>query len=142
MVTDSPSARPKREFLLEDPAWAARRARRRRWLAWSAVGTVVVVALGVTGSVVIRERARHAAARMQVTRDLQRLAAAQVDFHRATGRFGSLEDLGIRFVPSQGVRVRVGRADSAGWLARGVHGRVDVVCSIEGTDTVRPVECH
>lgn len=144
MSDPSPTGRPvRREFLLEDPAWAARRARRRRVLLRSVVVIVVVIAFGSTVALFLRARARRSAVREVVAADLERLAVAQGQFLGETGRFARLEDLGASYVASQGVWVWVDRADSAGWEARGSHLRVDVVCRVVGDrDGVDPPLCN
>jgi len=124
--------RPKlqRQWEFEDPAVVESRRRWRRALAWA----VAIIAVLVLGGLWVRsgadERARHRVYNAAVVADLLRLARAQDEFREATGRYGSLPDLGVRFISSQGVRVRVHRFDSTGWNASAWHLRTSRVCRI------------
>jgi len=76
------------------------------------------------------ERARNRAYHTVVEADLVRLMSAQDEFRNVNGRFGSLADLGVAFVSSQGVRVRIHQADSNGWNAGAWHLRTSRVCTV------------
>jgi hypothetical protein len=124
--------RPKlqRQWEFQDPAAVEMRRLRNRTFAW-ATAIVAVVALGglwVRGGA--DERARNRAYRTVVEADLVRLVDAQDEFLSENGRFGSLTDLGVGFISSQGVRVRIHQADGAGWNASAWHLRTSRICTI------------
>ena len=124
--------RPKleRQWEFEDPAAVEMRRFRRRTLAWVAAIAAVMFLGGFWVQSGADERARNRVFRAAVAADLARLVDAQDEFRDANGRFGSLADLGVAFISSQGVRLRVHRADSSGWNASAWHLRTSRTCTI------------
>lgn len=122
--------RLRRKWQLEDPAAAAARGRWRRTFFWTGAIAAVVVAGGIWIQSGADQRAQRRVYRSAVEQDLLRLAEAQEAFHTARGRYGSLAELGIRYVSSQGVRVRVTESDSTGWNAAAWHLRTRRECTI------------
>lgn len=92
---------------------------------------VIVVAAGVTFRnyrTVERSRERGYVAAM--TTDLRSLVAAQEAYYATTTSYGTVEDLGGSYLPSQGVTVRVMAADGRGWHAIASHVRTETFCTI------------
>ncbi len=127
-----PSDRPrlKRTWLFQNPNSSRLRLLRRRFIMWVA-GIVLVAAMGGfwvrSGA---EARARTRVFRGAVEADLTRLEAAQDAYFSERGRFASLDALGTRYISSQGVRVRVHRADSAGWTASAWHLLTSRICTL------------
>ena len=136
-ITEDPpkypsSDRPrlKRNWLFEDPDSPRFRLRRRRFIMWVA-GIVLVAALGgfwFRGGA--EARARTSVFRGAVEADLTRLKAIQDAYFSERGRFASLDELGTRYISLQGVRVRIHRADSAGWTATAWHLLTSRICTM------------
>lgn len=120
--------RAPRKFLLEDPAEGPRRARRRFLATTFAIATITIV-VGTMGA---RHLARAWAVRRSyvtiMTGDLGRLANAQQAFHDEHDRYAARGELGARFIPSQGVTVRIRSADVDSWRATATHSRASTVC--------------
>jgi hypothetical protein len=124
--------RPKleRQWEFEDPAAVEMRRLRRRIIAWATAIAAVVFLGGLWVQSGADERARNRTYHTAVRADLVRLVDAQDEFRDENGRFGSLADLGVGFISSQGVRLRIHRADSNGWNASAWHLRTSRVCTI------------
>lgn len=88
---------------------------------------VGIVARGVASDVMA---ARGYAAVMKG--DLQRLVDAQRAYFVENDRYGTRDELGRSFVPSQGVTIRVRAISNAGWGATARHVRTTVLCSVDG----------
>ena len=127
-----PSDRPrlKRTWLFQNPNSSRLRLLRRRFIIWVA-GIVLVAALG---GLWVRSGAEARAwtrvFRGAVEADLTRLEAAQDAYFSERGRFASLDELGTRYITSQGVRVRIHRADSTGWTASAWHLLTSRICTL------------
>ncbi len=103
---------------------------RRRLVTWvSVIGLV-----GVLGGLWVRggaeARARTRVFRGAVEADLARLEAVQNAYFSERGRFASLDELGTRYISSQGVRVRIHRVDSTGWTASAWHLLTSRICTL------------
>ncbi len=127
-----PSDRPRhrRKWRFGDPDPPRLRLLLRRFVMWVA-GMVLVAALGglwVWGSAEARARTR--VFRGAVEADLTRLAAVQDAYFSERGRFASLDELGARYISSQGVRVRIHRADSTGWTGSAWHLLTSRICTL------------
>ncbi len=127
-----PSDRPRhrRKWLFGDPDPPRLRLLLRRFVMWVA-GMVLVAALGglwVWGSAEARARTR--VFRGAVEADLTRLEAVQDAYFSERGRFASLDELGTRYLSSQGVRVRIHRADSTGWTGSAWHLLTSRICTL------------
>ncbi len=127
-----PSDRPrhKRKWLLEDPDSPRLRLLRRRFVTWVSV----IALVGVLGGLWVRggdeARARTRVFRGAVEADLTRLEAVQNAYFSERGRFASLDELGTRYISSQGVRVRIYRADTTGWTASAWHLLTSRICTL------------
>ncbi len=128
---DPPSDRPrlKRKWLFEDPD-SPRLLFRPRFVMWVSV----IALVGVLGGLWVRggaeARARTRVFRGAVEADLTRLEAVQDAYFSEQGRFASLDELGTRYITSQGVRVRIHRADSTGWTASAWHLLTSRICTL------------
>ena len=126
----SDRSRPKRRWLFENPDSPRLPVFRRRLVTWiSVIGLV-----GVWGGLWIRgsaeARARTRVFRDAVEADLTRLEEVQDAYFSERGRFASLDELGTRYISSQGVRVRIHRADSTGWTASAWHLLTSRICTL------------
>ncbi len=127
-----PSDRPrhKREWLFADPDSPRLRLLRPRFVTW----VCVIVLVGVLGGLWVRggaeARARTRVFRGAVEADLTGLEAIQDAYFSERGRFASLDELGTRYISSQGVRVRIHRADSTGWTASAWHLLTSRICTL------------
>lgn len=127
-----PSDRPrhKRKWLFDDPDSPRLRLLRRRFVTWVSV----IALVGVLGGLWVRggaeARARTRVFRGAVEADLTRLEAIQDAYFSERGRFASLDELGTRYISSQGVRVRIHRADSTGWTASAWHLLTSRICTL------------
>ena len=119
-----------RKWEFEDPAGVERRLLRRQVMVWIAAVSVLVMLGGVWVRTSAGERARNRAYRAAVEADMARMIAAQQGHFGTQGRFASLEDLGIDFISSQGVRVRVDNPDSTSWSGAAWHLRISYTCAI------------
>ena len=122
--------RHKRKWLFGNPDPPRLRLLLRRFVMWVA-GMVLVAALGglwVWGSAEARARTR--VFRGAVEADLTRLEAVQNAYFSERGRFASLDELGARYISSQGVRVRIHRADSTGWTGSAWHLLTSRICTL------------
>jgi hypothetical protein len=91
----------------------------------------VLVTAGVTATRYrATERSREAAYVATLTSDLRSLAAAQEGYHAVNATYGTIEDLGVGYLPSQGVTVRVIAANGRGWHAVASHIRTETFCTI------------
>ncbi len=128
----SPSDRPrhKRKWLFENPDSPRPPILRRRLATWISV----IALVGVLGGLWVRggaeARARTRAFHGAVEADLTRLEAIQDAYFSQRGRFASLDELGTRYISSQGVRVRIHRADSTGWTASAWHLLTSRICTL------------
>ena len=127
-----PSDRPrlKRKWLFQDPDSLGRRLLRRRFSMWIS-GIALVVVLGVLwvrGGA--EARARTSVFRGAVAADLVRLKGAQDAYFAERARFASLDELGTRYISSQGVRVQIHQADSTGWAASAWHLLTSRICTV------------
>ncbi len=135
--TESPP-QPERPWLqrrweFDGPTVVQARLPRQQILVWV---TVVAVLLALGGTLVLmtaEERARNGAYGAAVEADLSRLVAAQQSYYDANARYASLGDLGIDYISSQGVRVRIDNADANGWRAGVWHIRTSYTCTIAFT---------
>ena len=127
-----PSDRPrhKRKWLFDDPDSPRLRLLRPRFVTWVSI----IVLVGVLGGLWVRggaeARARTRVFRGAVEADLTRLEAVQDAYFSERGRFASLDELGTRYISSQGVRVRIHRADSSGWTASAWHLLTSRICTL------------
>ncbi len=119
--------RPKRRWRFENPN-SPGPLLRPRLVTWVSV----IVLVGVLGGLWVRggaeARARTRVFRGAVEADLARLEAVQNAYFAERGRFASLDELGTRYISSQGVRVRIHRADSTGWTASAWHLLTSRIC--------------
>ena len=128
----APSDRPrhKRKWLFQGPDSRRLRLLRPRFVTWVSV----IALVGVLGGVWVRggaeARARTRVFRGAVEADLTRLEAIQDAYFSERGRFASLDELGTRYISSQGVRVRIHRADSTGWTASAWHLLTSRICTL------------
>ena len=122
--------RHKRKWLFEDLDLSRLRLLRRRFVTWVSV----IALVGVLGGLWVRggaeARARTRVFRGAVEADLTRLEAIQDAYFSERGRFASLDELGTRYISSQGVRVRMHRADSTGWTASAWHLLTSRICTL------------
>ena len=127
-----PSDRPrhKRKWLFEGADSPRLRLLRPRFVTWVSV----IALVGVLGGLWVRggaeARARTRVFRGAVEADLTRLEAIQDAHFSQRGWFASLDELGTRYISSQGVRVRIHRADSAGWTASAWHLLTARICTL------------
>lgn len=127
-----PSDRPrhKGKWLFENPDSPRLRLLRLRFVTWVSV----IALVGVLGGLWVRggaeARARTRVFRGAVEADLTRLEAIQDAYFSERGRFASLDELGTRYISSQGVRVRIHRADSTGWTASAWHLLTSRICTL------------
>ncbi len=136
ITEDSPNYPPsdrsrlERKWLFQDPGSLGRRLLRRRFSMWiSAVALVVVLGvLWVRGGA--EARARTSVFRGAVAADLVRLDAAQDAYFAESARFATLDELGTRYISSQGVRVQIHQADSTGWAASAWHLLTARICTV------------
>ena len=130
-----PSDRPRhtRQWLFEDPASPQTRMLRRRLITWVSVLALV----GLLGGLWVRggaeARARTRVFRGAVEADLTRLEVVQDAYFSERGRFASLGELGTLYISSQGVRVRIHRADITGWTASAWHLLTSRICILTVT---------
>ena len=127
-----PSDRPrhKRKWLFEGPDSPRLRLLRRRFVTWVSVIALVGVLGGLWVGGGAEARARTRVFRDAVEADLTRLEAIQDAYFSERGRFASLDELGTRYISSQGVRVRIHRADSTGWTASAWHLLTSRICTL------------
>lgn len=126
--------RPKlqRRWEFDDPAAVASRMRWRRRIGTAAVLTAAgLIVWGWLQSTAV-DRMRGRAYATAVEADLTRLRDIQVAYHESQSRYATLEDLGPRFISSQGVGLRILGADSAGWHATAWHLQRRFTCTISG----------
>ena len=127
-----PSDRPphKRKWLFENPDSHRLHLLRLRFVTWVSV----IALVGVLGGLWVRggaeARARTRVFRGAVEADLTRLEVIQDTYFSERGRFASLDELGTRYISSQGVRVRIHRADSTGWTASAWHLLTSRICTL------------
>jgi hypothetical protein len=92
---------------------------------------VIVLAAGVTlRNYRTAERSRERGYVAAMTTDLRSLVAAQEAYYSTTASYGTVEDLGSSYLPSQGVTVRVMAANGSGWHAIASHVRSETFCTI------------
>ena len=138
-----PPLQPERAWLqrrweFDDPTVLQTRVLRKQILVWV---TAVAVLLAMGGTLVhmtAEERARNGAYRAAVEADLSRLVAVQQSYYEANARYASLDDLGIDYVSSQGVRVRIDNANANGWSAGVWHMRTSYTCTVAITMLPNP----
>ena len=126
----SDQPRHRRKWLFGDPDPPRLRLLLRRFVIWVA-GMVLVAALGglwVRSSAEARARTR--VFRGAVEADLTRLEAVQDAYFSERGRFALLDELRTRYISSQGVRVRIHRADSTGWTGSAWHLLTSRICTL------------
>ena len=127
-----PSDRPrhKHKWLFEGPDSPRLRLLRPRFVTWVSV----IVLVGALGGLWVRggaeARARTRVFRGAVEADLTRLEAIQDAYFSERGRFALLDELGTRYISSQGVRVRIHHADSTGWTASAWHLLTPRMCTL------------
>jgi hypothetical protein len=125
---DRPKLKAQWEF--DDPVLIARRRRARRLL----VRLIVLVSFSTAVTVWVAsgadERALRRAYDAAIESDLVRLVEAQTAHFETNERYGRLDELGARYISSQGVRVRILAADAEGWSATAWHLRTSRTCSI------------
>jgi len=111
--------------------WTPRlRLLRPRLVTWVSVIALVVVLGGLWIRGGAEARARTRVFRSAVEADLTRLEAIQDAYFSERGRFASLDELGTRYISSQGIRVRIHRADSTGWTASAWHLLTSRICTV------------
>jgi hypothetical protein len=93
------------------------------------IATVVTATVAVT-NYRATERSREASYVATLTSDLRSLAAVQEGYHAINTTYATTEDLGVDYMPSQGVIVRVLAADGWGWHAIASHTRTGTFCTI------------
>lgn len=127
-----PSDRPrhKRKWLFEGPGSLRLHLLRPRFVTWVSVIALVGVLGGLWVGGGAEARARTRVFRDAVEADLTRLEAIQDAYFSERGRFASLDELGTRYISSQGVRVRIHRADSTGWTASAWHLLTSRICTL------------
>ena len=127
-----PSDRPrhKRKWLFEGPGSPRLRLLRPRFVTWVSVIALVGVLGGLWVGGGAQARARTRVFRGAVEADLTRLEPIQDAYFSERGRFASLDELGTRYISSQGVRVRIHRADSTGWTASAWHLLTSRICTL------------
>ncbi len=140
--TESPP-QPERPWLqkqweFDDPAVVQGRLLRKQILAWLTAVAVLVALGGTLVRMSAEERARDRAYRAAVDADLSRLVAAQQSYHEANARYALLDDLGIDYISSQGVRVRIDDAHANGWSAGVWHTRTSYTCTVAITMPPNP----
>lgn len=114
----------------DDPTVVQGRLLHKRILTWVTAVAVLVALGGTMVRMTAEERARDRAYRAAVETDLSRLAAVQQGYYEANARYASLDDLGIDYISSQGVRARIDNADANGWSAGVWHLRTSYTCTI------------
>jgi hypothetical protein len=136
-ITQDPPKRPpsdrlrhKRKWLFERPDSPRLRLLRRRFVTWVSVIALVGVLGGLWVGGGAEARARTRVFRDAVEADLTRLEAIQDAYFSERGRFASLDELGTLYISSQGVRVRIHRADSTGWTASAWHLLTSRICTL------------
>ncbi len=127
-ASDKP--RHKRKWLFEGPDSPRLRLLRRRFVTWVSVIALVGVLGGLWVGGGAEARARTRVFRDAVEADLTRLEAIQDAYFSERGRFASLDELGTRYITSQGIRVRIHRADSTGWTASAWHLLTSRICTL------------
>ena len=129
---DPPPDRPrlKRKWLFEDPDSPGLSLLRRRFVTWVSVIALVGGLGGLWVGGGAEARARTRVFRDAVEADLTRLEAIQDAYFSERGRFASLDELGTRYISSQGVLVRIHRADSTGWTASAWHLLTSRICTL------------
>jgi hypothetical protein len=125
---DRPKLKAQREF--DDPVLVARRRQLRRFLARLIVLVSLSTAVTVWVAIGADERALRREYDAAIEADLLRLGEAQSAFFETNDRYARLEELGARYISSQGVRVRILAADALGWSATGWHLLTSRTCSI------------
>ena len=127
-----PPERPwlQRKWEIEDRTVVQARIARKQILVWVAAVAALVALGGTLVRMTAEERARDRTYRASVEADLNRLAGVQRSYYEANARYASLDDLGIDYISSQGVRVRIDNADANGWSAGVWHIRTSYTCTI------------
>ena len=127
-----------KQWEFDDPTVAQGRLLRKQILAWVTAVAVLVALGGTLMRTSAEERARDRAYRAAVAADLSRLVAAQQSYYEANARYASLDDLGIDYISSQGVRVRIDDANANGWSAGVWHTQTSYTCTIAITMPPNP----
>ena len=140
--TESPP-QPERAWLqkrweFDDPTVSQARLLRKQILVWVAAVAVLVALGGTLVRMTAEERARNGAYRAAVEADLSRLVAVQQSYYEANARYASLDDLGMDYISSQGVRVRIANANANGWSAGVWHLRTSYTCTVAITILPNP----
>ncbi len=138
-----PSPQPERPWSqrrweFDDPTALRARLLRNRILVWVTAVAILVALGGTIVHMTAEERARNRAYRAAVEADLSRLVTTQQSYYDANARYASLDDLGIDYISSQGVRVRIDNTDANGWSASVWHMRTSYTCTVAIMMTPNP----
>jgi hypothetical protein len=125
---DRPKLQARWEF--DDPVAVQRRLQLRRFLGRLIVLVSFSTAVTVWVASGAEDRALRRAYDAAIEADLRRLVEAQAAFFETNDRYGRLDELGARYISSQGVRVRILAADEQGWSATAWHLLTSRDCSI------------
>ena len=130
-----PPSQPERAWLhrrweFDDLTVLQARLLRKQILVWVAAVVVLLALGGTLVRMTAEERARNGAYRAAVAADLSRLVVVQQSYYEANARYASLDDLGIDYISSQGVRVRIDHANANGWSAGVWHMRTSYTCTV------------
>ena len=125
---DRPKLHAQWEF--DDPVLVGRRRQLRRFLGRLIVLVTLSTAVTVWVASGADDRALRRTYDAAIGADLLRLVEAQAAFFETSDRYGRLDELGARYISSQGVRVRILAADEYGWSATAWHLRTSRTCAI------------
>ncbi|MCZ6917200.1 MAG: hypothetical protein O7I93_10520 [Gemmatimonadetes bacterium] len=118
------------DWEFEDPVLTRRRRQVRRFLGRLTALVALSTAVTVWVASGADERAQRRGYDAAVESDLMRLVEVQAAFFETNGRYGRLDELGARYISSQGVRVRILAADAQGWSATAWHLLTSRSCSL------------
>lgn len=122
--------RPPRRFFEEAPISKSNRGCGHLFVHVPLLIVLMVGASVTVGNYVRAERSRERGYVAAMTADLESLVVVQEAYYATTASYGTVEDLGTSYLPSQGVTVRVVAADGRGWCAIASHARTDTFCTI------------
>ena len=122
-----------RRWEFDDPTVSRAKLLRKQILVWATAVAALVALGGTLVRMTAEGRARNGAYRAAVEADLSRLVAVQQNYYEANARYASLDELGIDYISSQGVRVRIDNANANGWSAGVWHMRTSYTCTVNIT---------